>query len=130
MPRTVTIRAMELLNQQGKPFKGARVHILGVTYKRDISDTRESPALEIMKLSLAAGAVVSYSDPFVPTLTLGGRELQSLPVVPEALRDCDLAIIVTDHSQFDYLCIATHAPLVFDTRNATNGLRADNVVRL
>ncbi|MBI3894990.1 MAG: nucleotide sugar dehydrogenase [Acidobacteria bacterium] len=130
MPRMVAIRAMELLNQQGKPFKGARVHILGVTYKRDIGDTRESPALEIMKLSLAAGALVSYSDPLVPSLALEGREFQSLPVTPEVLRGCDLAIIVTDHAQFDVPCIVKNTPLVFDTRNATNGLRAENVVRL
>ncbi|OFV94316.1 MAG: UDP-N-acetyl-D-glucosamine dehydrogenase [Acidobacteria bacterium RIFCSPLOWO2_12_FULL_54_10] len=129
MPRTMTIRAMELLNQQGIAFKGARVHILGVSYKRDISDTRESPALEIMKLSLTAGAIVSYSDPFVPALTLQGRDFHSLPVAAEVLRSCDLAIIVTDHSQFDYECIVNHAPLVFDTRNATNGLQAENVVR-
>ncbi len=130
MPRAVTIRAMELLNRQGKAFKGARVHILGVTYKRDISDTRESPALEIMKLCLSAGAALSYSDPFVPALTIMGRQLESLPVSPEILRECDLALIVTDHSGFDYSMIAANAPLVFDTRNATGGLRKENIVRL
>jgi UDP-N-acetyl-D-glucosamine dehydrogenase len=130
MPRRVAIRAMEFLNQQGKSFKGASVHILGVTYKRDISDTRESPAIEIIKLCVAAGAHISYSDPFVPTLVVEGREFQSLPLAPDLLGRCDLAIIVTDHSQFDYQCIANNAPLVFDTRNATHGLRKDNIVRL
>ncbi|MBI4465503.1 MAG: nucleotide sugar dehydrogenase [Acidobacteria bacterium] len=130
MPRMVTIRAMELLNQQGMPFKGSRVHLLGVTYKRDTGDTRESPALEIMKLCLAAGAVVSYSDPFVRALNLDGTEFESLPVCPEVLRSCDLAMIVTDHSEFDYACIVKHTPLVFDTRNATAGMRTENLVRL
>ena len=130
MPRAVTIRAMELLNRMAKPFRGARVHILGVTYKRDISDTRESPALEIMKLCLAAGALLSYSDPFVPKLKVEGREFASMPVSPELLRGVDLAMIVTDHSQFDYKTIVENSPLVFDTRNATSGLRGSNLVRL
>jgi UDP-N-acetyl-D-glucosamine dehydrogenase len=130
MPRAVLIRAMEMLNLQGKAFKRARVHVLGVTYKRDISDVRESPALEVMKLCLSAGADLSYSDPFVPSVTVEGREFQSLPVSPEVLRACDLAMIVTDHSSFDYPLIAEHAPMVFDTRNATAGLRRPNIVRL
>ncbi|MBI2816605.1 MAG: nucleotide sugar dehydrogenase [Acidobacteria bacterium] len=130
MPRAVAIRAMQLLNLQGKAFKGARVHILGVTYKRDISDIRESPALEIIKLCLAAGAELFYSDPFVPVLSVEGRRFESLPVSPEVLRQCDLAMIVTDHSSFDYRLIADHAPLVFDTRNASAGLRRPNIVRL
>jgi UDP-N-acetyl-D-glucosamine dehydrogenase len=130
MPRMVTLRLMELLNEHGKPFKGARAHLLGVTYKQNTSDTRESPALEIMKLCMAAGAVVSYSDPFVPALTVSGRRFESLPASPEVLGRCDLAVIVTDHSEFDYPAIVRHAPLVFDTRNATDGLRADNLIRL
>jgi len=130
MPRRVAIRAMELLNQQGKSFRSAIVHIVGVAYKRDIGDTRESPAMEIMKLCLAAGAQVSYSDPFVPLLKLEGREFRSAPLAPDLLRETDLAIIVTDHSLFDYQCIVDNAPLVFDTRNATNGLRRNNIVKL
>jgi UDP-N-acetyl-D-glucosamine dehydrogenase len=130
MPRMVTLRAMELLNEQGKAFKGSRVHLLGVTYKRDTSDTRESPALEIMKLCLAAGAVVSYSDPFVPTLTINGKLFESLPADPDVLCGCDLAMIVADHSQFDYASIVEHSPLVFDTRNATDGMVSGNLIRL
>ena len=130
MPKMVTLRAMELLNQQGKPFKGARVHVLGVAYKRDIADVRESPALEIIKLCQAAGAVVSYSDPFVPSLTVAGKTFESQPVSPEVLNACDLAMILTDHSQFDYKAIVENAPLVFDTRNATEGSRNVNIVRL
>ena len=130
MPRMVTLRAMELLNQQGKAFKGARVHILGVTYKRDIADTRESPALEVIKLAQAAGAAVSYTDPFVPSLSSRGETLRSLPLSPEMLRDCDLVMIVTDHTQFDYNSVVRHALLVFDTRNATRGMHAQNLVRL
>jgi UDP-N-acetyl-D-glucosamine dehydrogenase len=130
MPKMVTLRAMELLNQQGKAFKGARVHLLGVAYKRDIGDVRESPALEIIRLCRAAGALVSYSDPLVPSLAVGGQLLSALPVTPEVLRGCDLAMIVTDHSAFDYLAVATNAPLVFDTRNATEGLPHATIVRL
>jgi UDP-N-acetyl-D-glucosamine dehydrogenase len=130
MPKMVTLRAMELLNQSGKAFKGARIHIAGVAYKRDIADVRESPALEIIKLCQAAGAIVSYSDPFVPVLTVGGKTLQAQAMDPGVLRSCDLAMIVTDHSEFDYPGIAENAPIVFDTRNATEGIRAANIVRL
>jgi UDP-N-acetyl-D-glucosamine dehydrogenase len=130
MPRAVVIRAMELLNGKGKAVRGARIHLLGITYKKDISDTRESPALEIMKLFMAAGADLAYSDPFAPSITVEGRQFTAQPVTQEILRQTDLAMIVTDHSSFDYELIATEAPLVFDTRNAMNGRRKSNVVRL
>ncbi len=130
MPRFVVTRAMELLNEQAKPLKGARVHILGVGYKRDISDTRESPALEIMRLLLERGAEVTYSDPFVPTLDLDGRRLESREPSRETLAGCDMAIIVADHSLFDYRSIVEQAPLVFDTRNATDGICAPNITKL
>jgi UDP-N-acetyl-D-glucosamine dehydrogenase len=130
MPKVVTIRAMELLNEQGKAFKGARVHIVGVAYKRDIGDIRESPALEVIRLAMAAGAEITYSDPFVPAITVAGRKLMAQPLEREVLEKCDLAVILTDHSAFDYECVVTHAPLVFDTRNATDGRRTGNVVRL
>ena len=130
MPRFVTQRAMELLNQKGKSLKGSRIHLLGVAYKRDTGDFRESPALEIMKLCLAAGATISYSDPFIERLTFQGHRYESMPLCPEVLWSCDLAMIITDHSQVDYSCVVKEAPLVFDTRNATQGLHAENLVRL
>lgn len=118
MPQFVVRRAMELLNEAGKPLKGSRVHLLGVSYKRDVGDLRESPALEIAALLAGRGAEVSYSDPHVPELTVGERRLRSEEPDAELLAACDLAIVVTDHSAFDWPAIAAAAPLLFDTRNA------------
>jgi len=130
MPRYVVTRTMELLNENGKPMRGSRIHVLGVTYKKDISDSRESPAIEVIKLLLGLGANVVYSDPFVKTLNVEGEVLEAVPVSEETLRACDVAVITTDHSAFDYAGIVREAPLVFDTRNATNGIQAKNLVRL
>jgi UDP-N-acetyl-D-glucosamine dehydrogenase len=130
MPRFVARRAMELLNEAGKPLRGSRVLVLGVTYKRDIADVRESPALEILELLAAGGAEVSYCDPFVPRLALAARSLAAVPFGPEALAAADLTVIVTDHGAFDYAAVVEHARLVFDTRNATAGHPADHVRRL
>jgi UDP-N-acetyl-D-glucosamine dehydrogenase len=131
MPQFVTRRAMELLNEAGKPLKGSRVHLLGVTYKRDICDVRESPALEILRLLAARGAELSYSDPFVPELDAEDRVYRSQEAAPELLAGCDLVIVVTDHSAFDYAAVLESAPLVLDTRNATSALgSARNLRRL
>jgi UDP-N-acetyl-D-glucosamine dehydrogenase len=130
MPRFVATRAMELLNESGKAIRGSRIHILGVTYKKDISDSRESPAIEIIKLLMGLGAQVSYSDPFVPLLNVEGQIMEAVHPGHEVLPSSDLAIIVTNHTAFDYREIVRNAPLVFDTRNATEGLTAKNIVRL
>jgi UDP-N-acetyl-D-glucosamine dehydrogenase len=121
---------MELLNESGKPMRGSRVHVLGVTYKKDICDSRESPAIEVIKLLLSLGAKVVYSDPFVTNLSIEGEPVDSIVVSPETLRACDLAIITTDHTAFDYVEIVRNAPIVFDTRNATEGLKAKTLIRL
>jgi UDP-N-acetyl-D-glucosamine dehydrogenase len=130
MPRFVVTRAMELLNERGKAMRGSRVHILGVTYKKDISDSRESPAIEVIKLLLGLGAEVTYSDPYVPALQIEGHKMQSAPPAREVLASSDLAIIVTNHTAFDYVEMVRNTPLLFDTRNATDGLKAKNLVRL
>jgi len=130
MPRFVVTRAMELLNERGKAMRGSRVHVLGVTYKKDISDSRESPALEVIKLLSALGAEVTYSDPYVPSLRIEGRNIDAVQPCREVLAACDLAMIITNHTAFDYSEIIRNAPLVFDTRNATDGARARNLVRL
>jgi UDP-N-acetyl-D-glucosamine dehydrogenase len=130
MPRFVATRAMELLNESGKAIRRSRIHILGVTYKKDISDSRESPAIEVMKLLMGLGAHVSYSDPFVRSLNVDGQTMEAVPPCPEVLAASDLAIIVTNHTAFDYVDIVRNAPVVFDTRNATDGLTARNIVRL
>jgi UDP-N-acetyl-D-glucosamine dehydrogenase len=130
MPRFVVTRVMELLNEHGKAVCDSRVHVLGVTYKKDISDSRESPALEIIKLLTALKAAVSYSDPYVSSLQLDGRRMEAIPPGREVLAASDIVIIVTNHSVFDYQEIVRYAPLIFDTRNATEGLRSKKLVRL
>jgi len=130
MPRFVVQRAMDLLNEAGKPLRGSRVHLIGVTYKKDISDCRESPAMEILHLLDERGAELTYSDPFVPDLRLGERRLESRLLEPGFVAGRDLVIVVTDHSSFDYAAIASAAPLVLDTRNALAELGAPNVRKL
>jgi UDP-N-acetyl-D-glucosamine dehydrogenase len=130
MPRFIATRAMELLNERGKAMRGARVHILGVTYKKDIGDSRESPAIEVMKILSNLGAEITYSDPFVRSLRVDRHRMESLHPSREVLGSCDLAIIITNHTAFDYIEIVRCAPLVFDTRNATEGIKATNLLRL
>jgi UDP-N-acetyl-D-glucosamine dehydrogenase len=111
-------------------MRGSSVHILGVTYKKDISDSRESPALEVIKLLAGLGANVTYSDPFVPSLSVEGQTFEAVAPSRERLRGSDIALILTDHTGFDYPDIVQSAPLIFDTRNATDGIKAKNLVRL
>ncbi|HED04341.1 MAG TPA: nucleotide sugar dehydrogenase [Candidatus Fraserbacteria bacterium] len=122
MPAYVVTRIMELLNQKGKLLRGAKLLILGVAYKRDINDLRESPALDIIDLLEERGAQVSYHDPHVPEFAHRGRERRSAELSEKLLARQDCVVIVTAHSAFDYGYIAEHTPLIFDTRNATQGL--------
>jgi UDP-N-acetyl-D-glucosamine dehydrogenase len=123
MPRHVVQLVQDGLNSQGKPVKGSRVLVIGVAYKRDINDVRESPALGIVDQLMHKGAEVSYHDPFIPEMSVDGRgSLASVPLTDEALRDCDCSIIVTDHSDVDYSRVLKLAPLVVDTRNVTRKL--------
>lgn len=132
MPRFVVELLTDALNESGKPVKGARILVLGVAYKRGVGDIRESPAIEIIEELFRKGAQVQYSDPFVPALTLQGRKLQAARINHELLQWSDLALILTDHREFDYDAVVTQAPLVVDTRNATRGLEAPGgrIVRL
>ncbi|MCS7157042.1 MAG: nucleotide sugar dehydrogenase [Blastocatellia bacterium] len=131
MPYHAVDLIVEALNVRGKPVKGARLLILGVAYKRDVGDVRESPAVTIMEELLRRGADVAYSDPHVERVEIGTRVFQSVPMTAETLATSDGAVIVTDHSAFDYSFIVEHAPLVVDLRNATRDLgRRPNVVRL
>jgi len=118
MPHYVVDLIVDALNDDGKCVNGSRIFILGVAYKKNVGDTRESPALEIMELLHAKGAVLSYSDPYVPRFTHAGLAFQSVPVTPDALRETDCAVIVSDHRDFDYQTIGKHAKLILDTRNA------------
>ena len=103
-----------------KTDKGNKgIHIIGISYKKDVSDTRESPALEIMRILKNKGARISFSDPFTPQCVLGGETLRSIKPTERALSTKDCVVIVTDHSAYDYRMIARNSKLLFDTRNAT-----------
>jgi UDP-N-acetyl-D-glucosamine dehydrogenase len=108
----------EALNDHGKAVKGSTVLVLGVAYKRDIDDIRESPALDIIRLLEGQGARVAYSDPHVPCFSENGHEYRSVPLTPQSVAAADCVMIVTDHSAFDYRMVARSARLVVDTRNA------------
>lgn len=127
MPKYVVDRLSGALNDRGKPVRGSKICLLGVAYKKDVDDPRESPAFELLELLAARGAVLSYGDPHVPTLPKMRRHnvpaLTSQPLTPEFLARQDAVLIVTDHSAFDYEQIVRHAPLIVDTRNATAHVR-------
>ena len=129
MPEHVCERVARALNDREKSVKGSRILILGVTYKRDVDDVRESPALDILRLLEARGARVSYNDPNVPELQWNGTVLRSQDLMP-AVRAADMVVIVTDHTAYAYREIVAAAAFVLDTRNATRGIRAANVVRI
>jgi UDP-N-acetyl-D-glucosamine dehydrogenase len=118
MPLFWVRKVAEALNEQGKAVRGARVLVLGVAYKRDIDDIRESPALDIIRLLEDQGASVSYSDPYVPVLAEEGHEFRSVALDSKTVAAADCVMIVTDHTAVDYRMIKQHAKLVVDTRNA------------
>ncbi len=128
MPHFVVDKVQNALNDAAKPVKGSKIHVMGVAYKRDIDDMRESPALDIMLLLQKRGAIVSYSDTHVPALRLDGLNLQALPETAAAEADC--VVIVTDHSGFDYHALVERATLIVDTRNALKNVRSSKIVRL
>jgi UDP-N-acetyl-D-glucosamine dehydrogenase len=134
MPHYVVDKITETLNANRKAVNGARILILGVAYKRDIDDVRESPALDVMKLLQEKGANIVYSDPHVPFLTAelwnGPHALESLTLNRVVLEECDCAVIITDHRAFDYEFIARHCGNILDTRNALHGMVASQLVRL
>jgi len=123
MPEFVAQKAARILNERGVALSRARVLVLGVAYKKDLDDCRESPALRIIALLQRAGADVSYHDPYVPDLGPGGGTLQSVPLDVPTLDRYDLVLIATDHSCIDYERVVRSAKLVFDTRNATKGVQ-------
>jgi UDP-N-acetyl-D-glucosamine dehydrogenase len=118
MPQVVVERIAQALNERRKPLKGSKIHLLGVAYKKDVSDTRESPALDVIALLDQAGASVSYSDPFVPQISLDSMKLRSQGPTPARLKRADAVVILTDHTDFDYRTIVKSSTLVVDTRNA------------
>lgn len=130
MPHFVVDKIQNALNDQAKPLRGSHVHLIGIAYKRNIDDVRESPALDIIHLLRTRGAKVTFSDPFVESVNLDSGELRNEPNLAPVLAEADCAVIVTDHSAFDYRAIARQARLIVDTRNAMKGLDGPNIVRL
>jgi UDP-N-acetyl-D-glucosamine dehydrogenase len=134
MPRYVVNRVAEALNADGKPVKGSRICILGVAYKKDVDDPRESPAFEILELLQERGAVLSYNDPHVPVLPAMRHhdrlKMESVELTPELLASQDCVILVTDHSAYNYSRIVEHARLFVDTRNATTGCTIAKTCRI
>ncbi|MDA1183472.1 MAG: nucleotide sugar dehydrogenase [Acidobacteria bacterium] len=129
MPAYVVERVSEALNTIKKSVNGSRIHLFGVAYKKDVSDMRESPALDILELLSGRGATMSYTDPFVPSLRHASIDLTSVPE-EGAGEGIDCAVICTDHRVFDYPSIVRRFPIVVDTRNALKGVEAPHVFRL
>jgi len=128
MPDYVVGKVVDGLNDHGKPVKGSRITVLGLAYKKDVDDPRESPALEVIDRLLARGAVVNYHDPFIPKLPVTRHyphlALDSQPLTPAYLAAQDCVVVVTDHSAYDWAEIVAAAPLVVDARGATRGVAA------
>lgn len=130
MPRFVVEKVRDALNDISRSLRGSRVLVLGVAYKRDIGDVRESPALDIIRLLEEKGAVVGYHDPHVPHLDEDGVERHSVPLTDEELRSAHCILIATDHSDVDYHRLLGLPVPVVDTRNAMRGLDSENIIGL
>jgi UDP-N-acetyl-D-glucosamine dehydrogenase len=129
MPAFVVERIGEALNSKKKSINGSRIHVFGVAYKKDVSDMRESPALDVIELLHRRGAELSYTDPYVPTLEHGGLSLKSVPE-KDAAKGMDCVVVCTNHGVFNYAALPKQFPLVVDTRNALKNIDADNIFRL
>jgi UDP-N-acetyl-D-glucosamine dehydrogenase len=133
MPYYVVEKVIEALNNRDKSIKSSKVLVLGLAYKKDVDDTRESPSLKLIELLTEKGALVDYNDPYIPrTRKMRSYDLKmiSVPVTEKTLRKYDCVVIATDHSCYDYDFIVKNARLVVDTRNATNGCKKkSNVIK-
>jgi UDP-N-acetyl-D-glucosamine dehydrogenase len=129
MPEFVVQLIIDALNSQRKSLNGARVHIIGVAYKRDVNDLRESPALDVLELLSKRGAIVSYTDPYVPELRHAHLDLKTVDE-KKMHEGVDCGVIITDHKVFDYHTMVNRFPLLVDTRNALKGVTRDHVFRL
>jgi len=130
MPGWVAARIGEALNEQAKPLKGARVLVLGVAYKADVGDVRESPALRVMSVLERRGAKLSFHDPFVPAVKVNGRSLIRAELTVRAVAGADCVALLTPHSSYDLDWLVANARLVFDARNAIAPGSPPNLVRL
>jgi UDP-N-acetyl-D-glucosamine dehydrogenase len=130
MPYYVIEQTAAALNEHGKPLKDSRILVLGMSYKKDVDDLRESPSLTIIELLRKRGAIVSYNDPYFPYVGRGRHyhlDMHCTPLDDPGQYDC--VLIVTDHSDYDYPRIVRESKLVVDTRNATKGIQSEKVVR-
>jgi UDP-N-acetyl-D-glucosamine dehydrogenase len=129
MPEFVVQLVMDALNSRKKSLNGSRVHIIGVAYKRDVNDLRESPALEVIELLAHRGCTVTFTDPYVPAFKHASLDLKSVPEA-DMHKGADLGVIITDHKVFDYAAMVKNFPLLVDTRNALKGVASDKIFRL
>ena len=130
MPRYVVERVADALNSRSRAINASRVHLFGMAYKPNVSDIRESPSIDIALLLRRRGAVLSYSDPFVPRIREGSLTLDAISPEQALAGGIECAVITTDHRAFDYAEIAQRAPVVVDTRNALKGIEGDHIFRL
>ena len=130
MPHFVVDRVTDALNSRKKAINGSSIHLIGVAYKRDVNDMRESPALDVLELLAKRGAQLSYSDPYVPELKFDGRRLASIDLAAAVANKPDCAVICTDHTGFDYDALLDGGMLVVDTRNALKDRQGSNIFRL
>ena len=130
MPRYVVERVRRIVMEVGNSFEASRIFVLGVTYKRDVADMRESPAIEIIDLLRQHGAKIEYADPYIPEIMLGEEVLTAVPLDEEHIMRADCVLILTDHSNFDFALVVAKAALVIDTRNVTANLAGTQVERL
>jgi UDP-N-acetyl-D-glucosamine dehydrogenase len=130
MPEYVVDKVREALNEHHKPVRDSRILILGVSYKKDVGDVRESPAMDIMRLLEEQGGVIRYHDPFVPEVREGGTVRTHVELTDDEIADADCVVVVTDHSTLDYRHVAERARLLVDTRNVTQGMTGSNILRL
>jgi UDP-N-acetyl-D-glucosamine dehydrogenase len=129
MPEFAVEKIQNALNNASKPVRGSHIHVLGVAYKRDIDDVRESPALDIILLLQRRGAHVTFSDPHVKKIHSNGTSLETQDLLSSA-GSADCVVIVTDHSGVDYSAVVERSKLIVDTRNALKGYRSEKIVRL
>ena len=135
IPHYVVERIGKGLNDRSRSVRGSKILVLGVAYKKDVDDVRESPALEIMEILQGKGAILSYSDPYIPRLhkmrAYDFSNMSSLPLTEDLLKNQDVVLITTDHTNVNYQWVVDHAALIIDTRNATRGVTRgrDKIIR-
>lgn len=130
MPEYVVERVMKILNKFQKPLNGSKILILGVAYKKDIDDIRESPALKVIENLEKENAIIDYNDPYIPSFVYNKKQYTSVEFTAESLKKYDIVIITTDHSNYDYKFIVENSNMVFDTRNATKGITSNKIYKL